>query len=230
MPQGGSRSSNIIRTEPVHCIQAEELIKRIHSILEFKKRAVIAVAGVPGAGKSTLVGRMNELLSREKISSKLLPQDGFHYYRSELAKFPNPEEAFRRRGAPFTFDAERFSATVELLHENVSVTAPLFDHSLKDPVENDIVIGPEIQVVFVEGNYVGLKEAPWCNVSAASDEFWLVDTDPQLVRDRLIARHISSGVSANYEEAVERCDGLDGDNAQYIRTHLKTPDVIINLG
>lgn len=217
-------------TKPIHCTQAEELIGRIESILASKDRAVIAVAGVPGAGKSTLVGRMVELLSREKISAKLLPQDGFHFYRSELAKFPNPEEAFRRRGAPFTFDGDRFLSAVELLHKNVPVHAPLFDHSLKDPVENDITIDADVQVVFVEGNYVGLKEAPWSNISAASDEFWFVDTDPQLVRDRLIARHISSGVSANYEEAVERCDGLDGDNAQYIRTHLKTPDVVIDLG
>lgn len=217
-------------TEPVHYTQAEELIVRIELILASKDRAVIAVAGVPGAGKSTLVERMVELLSRKKISAKLLPQDGFHLYRSELAKFPDPEEAFRRRGAPFTFDGDRFLATVEMLHKKVTVVAPLFDHSLKDPIENDITIGADVQVVFVEGNYVGLKEAPWSLVAAASDEFWLVDTDPKLVRERLIARHISSGVSANYEEAVERCDGLDGDNAIYIRTHLKTPDVLVNLG
>lgn len=200
-------------------------MQRINS----QRRIIIAVAGVPGAGKSTLVERLIELLEQQRIVSKLLPQDGFHYYRSQLEKFPNREEAFRRRGAPFTFDAQRFVSTVESLHAAGTVCAPLFDHRLKDPKENDIVISSGVQVVFVEGNYVGLKEDPWYKVSAASDELWLVDIDSALVRERLIARHVATKVCSSYQEAVERCDGSDGDNAQYIRDHLKTPDVVVTL-
>lgn len=218
------------KQDRAHVTDPEQLVERIRTLLSKNSRAIVAVAGVPGAGKSTLVNILIKLLARENISAQLLPQDGYHYYREQLAKFDDPKEAFRRRGAPFTFDAKRFVDAVEKLRENVDVSVPLFDHSLKDPVEDDIVIGADVAVVFVEGNYVGLTDEPWCRVSAACDEFWLVDTNIQLVRERLIARHLASGVSETYEAAVERCDGLDGDNAEYIRRHLKTPDVLIDLG
>lgn len=194
---------------------------------------VIAVAGVPGAGKSTMVTRVVDELAAVGVGAKLLPQDGYHYSRAQLARFADPAEAVRRRGAPFTFDSQSFVETVEQLKGeglNGSVWAPLFDHSIKDPVENDICIGPEIKVVFVEGNYVGLEEAPWDRVHGASDEYWFVDTAPELVRERLIARHLALGVAATAEEAAERCDGLDGDNAEYIRSHLRVPDVVVDLG
>lgn len=218
------------KDDRAHVSDPGQLVQRIRTILSKKPRAIVAVAGVPGAGKSTLVNTLIGRLKQENILAQLLPQDGYHYYRSQLAHFLDPAEAFRRRGAPFTFDGIRFVKAVEKLHENVDVSVPLFDHALKDPVENDIVISADVAVVFVEGNYVGLVEEPWCRVSAASDELWLVDTDPDLVRRRLIARHLASGVSETMEEAVERCDGLDGDNAVYIRENLKVPDVLIDLG
>lgn len=216
-------------SDVVHINRIEDLVERVLLILASKSRAVIAVAGVPGAGKSTLAQKLVPLLAQRSVCAKPLPQDGFHYYRKELQQFPDPAEAARRRGAPFTFDVNRFVSTVQQLQNFQDVYAPLFDHALQDPVENDIVIKLEVQVVFVEGNYVGLVESPWSLVSDACDEFWFLDTDPALVRERLIARHLSSGVSASVEEAVERCDSLDRANAVYIRTHLKSPDVIISL-
>lgn len=34
--------------------------------------------------------------------------DGYHYYKHQLDQFDDPEEAHARRGAAFTFDADRF--------------------------------------------------------------------------------------------------------------------------
>lgn len=80
--------------------QLEQLQQRITDLLQSRSRVLIAVAGVPGAGKSTLVERMVELLTLAGMSAKLLPQDGYHFSREQLAHFSDPEEAFRRRGAP----------------------------------------------------------------------------------------------------------------------------------
>ena len=35
-----------------------------------------------------------------------IKQDGFHYPKAALCTFDDPEFAFRRRGAPFTFDVD----------------------------------------------------------------------------------------------------------------------------
>lgn len=168
-------------------------------------------------------------LAHEHIAACLLPQDGFHYYRRELAEFADPDEAVRRRGAPFTFNATKFIAKVEELAGGNTVVAPLFDHSKKDPTEGSIVIAPDVQVVFVEGNYVGLTDEPWCRLAALTDELWFVEEDTALVKKRLIQRHVDSGVSPTLEEAVVRAEGLDWRNAVYVMEHTRTPDVIVTL-
>ncbi|OBA16994.1 P-loop containing nucleoside triphosphate hydrolase protein [Metschnikowia bicuspidata var. bicuspidata NRRL YB-4993] len=214
----------------VHVRSVEQLADLVTSDLQGKARLLVCIAGVPGAGKSTMVEKIIEHLRTKNVVSKALPQDGYHYYRRELEQFEDPQEAFRRRGAPFTFNAEAFVSSVRKLRTHATVTAPLFDHSKKDPSEGAIVIGPEVQVVFIEGNYVGLKDEPWAELDAATDRLWMIQQDPGLVRERLIQRHVSSGVCRSYEDAVERCDGLDWQNAVYVMENSRAPDVVVTLG
>lgn len=213
----------------VHVSTVEELVARVTARLHAENRLVVAVAGVPGAGKSTLVEHMHSALAQLGVTSSTLPQDGYHYYRHELARFADPQEAFRRRGAPYTFNAAKFVESVGKLRGGGPVVAPLFDHSTKDPQEGAIVIGPDVRVVFVEGNYVGLTDEPWCGLAAVVDELWVVETEATLLRQRLIRRHVESGVSATVEEATERADGLDWQNAVYVMEHTREPDVVVTL-
>lgn len=93
---------------------------------------MIAIAGIPGSGKTTvaklLVARLNE---RARLSAAdhdtatgdvavHVPMDGFHYTRSYLRSMPDPEEAVARRGAAFTFDAEGYASLVKQIR-----TAPV---------------------------------------------------------------------------------------------------------
>lgn len=207
-----------------------QLVQRLENLAREKKRVVVAVAGVPGAGKTTLVGHLVEKLKTKNISTAVLPQDGYHYYRLQLARFEDPEEAFRRRGAPFTFNAERFVQDVTSVAAGKHVKVPLFDHSKKDPVENDIDIDDDVQVVLIEGNYVGLEDEPWNQLKNVCDELWLASTPPEIVRERIVKRHLDSGIAATKQEAEERADGLDMQNAIYILQHTRKPDVVIELG
>lgn len=206
----------------------EPLVSRINGLLKSNTKTVIAIAGVPGAGKSTLVEKLIEALKQQQIVAKALPQDGYHYYRSELAKFDDPPEAFRRRGAPFTFNVDRFLDSIKNVRGGIKV--PLFDHRLKDPVEDDITIGPETQVVFVEGNYVGLKDDPWCQIADYTDELWVVATPLEIVHDRIVQRHLASGVANSLEEAVERAEGSDWQNALYVMANTRDADVVVENG
>lgn len=87
--------------------------------------------------------------------------------------------AFRRRGAPFTFDAAGFLKLVRRLRDTpvtecdeleIMIRAPSFDHALKDPVEDAIVVSSQTKLVIVEGNYTLLDEEPWAGISELVDD------------------------------------------------------------
>jgi pantothenate kinase len=98
----------------------------------------------------------------------VFPMDGFHYYRKQLDAMPDQEEARKRRGSPFTFDAEAFVARVRAAKLNGSnqpwlptptpTMVPAFDHEVHDPEEDAITILPSHKVILVEGNYLLLPE------------------------------------------------------------------------
>jgi pantothenate kinase len=64
----------------------------------------IGLAGCPGSGKSTVSQKIKEAMG-DKVD--VIPMDGYHLYRSELDAMENPQEAHERRGAPFTFNAQK---------------------------------------------------------------------------------------------------------------------------
>jgi pantothenate kinase len=102
-------------------------------------RVIIGIAGVPGAGKTTLAAavtaRINQLHpSPSSPVAVAVPMDGFHYTRAHLATMPDPAEAIARRGAAFTFDADGFLALIRKLSTSPvseTIRAPSFEHEIK---------------------------------------------------------------------------------------------------
>lgn len=201
--------------------QTRELAQRVQQACEFSRgRVVVTVGGVPGSGKSTIAARVCQLLGAQ---CRVVPQDGFHYSRAELARFDDPQHAALRRGAPFTFNVEAFVALIKKLKDpqyaDTTVYLPSFDHRLKDPVANDIVVTPDVRVVIVEGNYVSLDAPHWRDLAALADDTWFVEAAPDAVLERIVARHLASGVAATAHDARERAAGSDRQNANYILAH-----------
>ena len=64
-------------------------------------RFITALAGPPGAGKSTLAA---ELVAALGAGAKAVPMDGFHYDDAVLIA----RNARDRKGAPDTFDVQGF--------------------------------------------------------------------------------------------------------------------------
>lgn len=56
---------------------------------------------------------------------------------------------------------------------------------------------------------------------------WFVDTPPEVVKERLAARHLAAGIETSYEAAVERAETNDIPNGELIRSLLIKPDVSI---
>jgi pantothenate kinase len=160
----------------------------------------------------------------------LVGLDGWHLPRSTLDAMPDPALARAKRGAHWTFDAEGYAAFVSRLHEDVArphatvraswhvkddggssalVFAPSFDHAAKDPVQDDVVIGPQHRIVVIEGLYAFLGLDPWKQAGEMLDERWFVDLPEDEARSRLVRRHVLTGVAKDLDEAYFRADDND---------------------
>lgn len=119
-------------------------------------RYVVGVAGSPGSGKSTLAAEVTERINSTagKAVAVRVPMDGFHLFRWELDKMPDPAAAHARRGAPWTFDAAAYVACLRRLKAGAEEAVPSFDHGTGDPVAGDIAVLPEHRIVISEGNYL----------------------------------------------------------------------------
>ncbi|KAF1846973.1 P-loop containing nucleoside triphosphate hydrolase protein [Cucurbitaria berberidis CBS 394.84] len=219
-----------------------DLVRRVEKLLSRQatnphQRILIALAGVPGSGKSTVSqALLTELALREVRDVAVVPMDGFHYTKEVLSKFLDPDLAFRRRGAPFTFDADAFVDLVRALkttpvttnHEpELFILAPSFDHAIKDPVQDAITVSSRTRLVIVEGNYTLLRQSPWNQVADAYDERWFVDAPVKLVKDRLAQRHLAAGIETSALAAAQRAEENDIPNGELIRSLLIRPDVVI---
>ncbi|KAG9191003.1 hypothetical protein G6011_09091 [Alternaria panax] len=219
-----------------------DLAKRTENLLSRQAsdpscRMLVALAGVPGAGKSTVSDALiTELAARGNKDVAVIPMDGFHYTREILSTFEDAEVAFKRRGAPFTFDAKGCVALVKALKKapvtkegeaDICITAPGFDHAAKDPVQEAIKISSRTRLVIVEGNYTLLRQDPWNQIAEVCDERWFVDAPVETVRTRLAQRHLAAGIETSMSAAIARAEENDIPNGELIRSLLVKPDVVI---
>ncbi|GFG05571.1 putative uridine kinase C227.14 [Aspergillus lentulus] len=203
-----------------------------------KKRFLVAIAGIPGSGKTTTAAAVARLLNTSSPKrTTLLSMDGFHLSRATLDRLPNREEAYIRRGAPWTFDAARFVQFIRRLRNWADSTpcasaetiyAPSFDHEAKDPVENGIAITDDAEIVIIEGNYLLLDEPEWREVAALVDYRVFVESDLQVARERVARRHVLAGIEKTLADAFRRVDSNDYLNAVTIREKLIAPDLVVH--
>lgn len=191
---------------------------------------VIGVSGIPGSGKTTfskiIVNRINDIAKQASPDSPapatFLPMDGFHLTRAQLSAMPDPDHAHARRGAHFTFDASKFLSLVQSLRLPLGdpIYAPSFDHAVKDPKDNDIVILPTQRIVIIEGNYVALDKEIWREAAVLLDERWFFEVDFEVARQRLRERHVRAGIVQTIEEGDKRAMENDLVNGREIVDHL----------
>jgi pantothenate kinase len=182
---------------------------------------MLGLAGAPGAGKSTVAQALCAALPGRAV---VVPMDGFHLANSELVRLGRAG----RKGAPDTFDSAGFAALLHRLRtqpRDELVYAPDFRRELDEAVAGAIAVPGDIELVITEGNYLLLGQGAWAEARARLDAVWYVDIDPALRRERLVARHMRFGRSA--EEARRWVAQTDEPNALLVEAGRAGADLVL---
>ena len=164
-------------------------------------RAVLGIAGSPGAGKSTLVEELLDRIRAIKGGDWVahIPMDGFHLADAQLDRIG----ARARKGAPETFDAAGYAHLLERVRREMDapVYVPGFDRTLEQPLAAALVVLPSARLVVTEGNYLLLDDPQWERARRAMDAVWFVASEDTTRVERLVARHIEFGKSPQQARA-----------------------------
>ena len=170
-------------TVPV--VPVDDVDAWVEQLAASNERVLLGIAGPPGAGKSTLSGRL-----AERFRAPIVGMDGF---------LTSPWEVVERhgwvdvKGAPHTFDAHGFVAMLQRLVDQADETvyAPRYDRSGRNPIGSAVPIEPTDSLVLIEGNYLLMDIPPWDRIAGLLTACLYLDLDDTTRIDRLVARHIA---------------------------------------
>jgi pantothenate kinase len=207
---------------PPEAVSAHVAIQRARTLAGAGARRILGIAGMPGAGKSTLAQRVADELGPAAV---YVPMDGFHLANHELRRLGRRD----RKGAVDTFDAAGFVHMLERLRAEADdiVYAPSFLREIEEPIAGWIPVAAEIPLVITEGNYLLVGDGAWSRVGPLLDEAWYVEIDEELRIERLIARHTAFGKSP--EDARRWALGTDQVNAALVAATRCRANVIVQF-
>jgi pantothenate kinase len=185
-----------------------DLIAAARALIVPGERRILGLTGAPGAGKSTLAEALLAALAPDAV---VVAMDGFHLRDDELKRLGR----YQRKGAIDTFDAAGFVHLLRRLRNRERlVYVPVFDRALEESIGSAVPVPGEVPLIITEGNYLLVRDGEWGEIAGLLDESWYVEPGDRVRVERLIARHVAFGRSA--EEAADRAAGSDGRNAELI--------------
>lgn len=199
------------------------MLSRIIGLCEKKDRVLVAIAGPPGAGKSTISEEIRDLLTAKGIAAKVVPMDGFHLDNAVLDRMGMQH----RKGAPETFDAEGFVSLVKRLSvTDGTIKIPVFDRAQDKVIEEADEVLTTHKVILIEGNYLLLDEEPWKALPSLFDLSIFVNPGMAILEERLVQRWLDHDHTP--EEARERALSNDIPNARRITGGSHPADIHLN--
>ncbi len=180
------------------------------------QRLILALAGAPGAGKSTVAEQLCSLLNRSGEQSDrgaiVVPMDGFHLDNALLRE----RELMAVKGSPQTFDVDGFAALLHRLSEqdDADVYIPVFDRAADLSRNSARCVSARHSVIIVEGNYLLLPRPGWKSLAPLFHLSVMLDVPLQTLESRLIQRWVDHGLSP--EAARERALSNDIPNARLV--------------
>lgn len=182
-------------------------------------RRLVAIAGPPAVGKSTVTEPLAEALIALGRPTQVVPMDGFHLDNDTL-----DEIGLRhRKGAPETFDAAGLLTLVQALRAGGAVPFPTFDRAADATVPQGGTFDAEIALV--EGNYLLLDEDPWRVLHPLWDATIRLEAAETTLRDRLVDRWLTHGHDA--QSALARAEANDLPNARRVLAGSIAADYVL---
>lgn len=188
-----------------------------------KPRVIIAVAGAPGSGKSTISEKFREGL-QDFGGAEIFPMDGYHFDDAIL----NARGHRARKGAPHTFDIAGFGHMLKRLAQNSEgeIAVPVFDRDIEISRNAARIISKEAKFIIAEGNYLFLNNPEWMALDRYFDHRIWLDVPIAEIEKRLTARWL--GYDYTPEMLAQKIGENDLPNAQYVIENSRKADFIVS--
>lgn len=187
-----------------------------------RARFLIAIAGPPGAGKSTLADQLCEATRARGESAEVLPMDGFHMDDDVLRQ----KGSYARKGAPDTFDVHGFLDVIRAVKGGGDeVLVPVFDRTRELAIAAARAIPVSTRFILVEGNYLLLDQSPWSALASQFDFSVMISPPVTTLEARLMHRWLSLGFDE--QGARAKTEGNDLRNGELVRQHSRQADILL---
>ncbi len=174
-------------------------------------RYIVAIAGPPGSGKTTLADHLCKHLQAAGETAVVVPMDGYHLDNVILEARGHRA----RKGAPHTFDAAGFVSLIKRIRAGeADIAIPVFDRTIDLSRAGADIISADTKFILVEGLYLLLNRAPWTELHTLYDDSIFLEVSLAETERRLIKRWEELGKDADFARAWMA--GNDLPNAQTV--------------
>ena len=188
---------------------------------EGARRFLVALAGPPAAGKSTVAEALAKALQDSSETATVIPMDGFHYDNAVLDRLG----LRARKGSPPTFDAAGFKVLLQRLKAcEPDVAIPHFDRALELSRAAAELVSADVKYLVIEGNYLLLDEAPWKSMRDLFDMTVYLSVPLEELARRLVTRWDHFG--RERQAARKWIDDNDLPNIRHVIERSAAADVV----
>lgn len=202
---------------------AKALLDRILAAPRAGRRRLVALAGPPASGKTTLSSVLAELMVGAGCNALVVPMDGFHLDNRVLTA----RGLLARKGAPETFDVEGLRRLVGALPNADIVYFPIFDRDRDIAIAGAGVVPETCDTIIIEGNYLLFDAPGWRDLNDWWDISVRLDVPPEVLEQRLVDRWLAHGLTL--DQARARTADNDLRNAERVAAASLKADITITV-